>query len=288
MTTLRTDLPQLKKINVFYKRPQIDRTTRDSPGLWKAETLMNLIAPDDHANMRDDFEQVAISDLLEIHTREYVEAVLDFEIPNGHMNKKAATLEAILWQNGSFLAAVEHAVKNNTVAFSPTSGFHHAGAKYGGGFCTFNALMIAAKKYIREHDRQVLILDGDAHWGDGCIDCNVNGVRYVSTSRVTPNEFIDTAMNYLSVHRGLVLYQAGADCHQDDVFGAGNYTLRQMSQRDLTIFGACKARNLPIVWNLAGGYGCPDISDTIRAHYQTWDAAKIIYCLNDSPAPALT
>jgi len=50
-------------------------------------------------------------------------------------------------------------------------GFHHAGPDYGEGFCIYNDVAISAKALIERHglDR-VMILDSDAHHGNGTMD----------------------------------------------------------------------------------------------------------------------
>ena len=49
----------------------------------------------------------------------------------------------------------------------------------------------------------------------------------------------------------LIIYQAGADPHEDDPYG-GMLTSRQMAERDRRVFEGLEQR--PLVWNLAGGY----------------------------------
>jgi acetoin utilization protein AcuC len=50
-------------------------------------------------------------------------------------------------------------------------GFHHAGSSSGEGFCVFNDVAIAARSLIQRHGmRRVLIIDTDAHQGNGTMD----------------------------------------------------------------------------------------------------------------------
>lgn len=51
----------------------------------------------------------------------------------------------------------------------------------------------------------------------------------------------------------LILYQAGADSHIDDPLG-GFLTTEQIKQRDAIVFREAKCWDIPLVWNLAGGY----------------------------------
>jgi acetoin utilization protein AcuC len=50
-------------------------------------------------------------------------------------------------------------------------GLHHAGRRYGGGFCVFNDVAVCALSLLERHglDR-VLILDSDVHAGNGTMD----------------------------------------------------------------------------------------------------------------------
>ena len=50
-------------------------------------------------------------------------------------------------------------------------GFHHAGTDYGEGFCHYNDVAIAAKSLTERHDlKRVMIVDTDAHQGNGTMD----------------------------------------------------------------------------------------------------------------------
>ncbi len=51
----------------------------------------------------------------------------------------------------------------------------------------------------------------------------------------------------------IVLYQAGADSHIDDPYG-GWLTTAELRERDAMVFDYLSARDIPVAWNLAGGY----------------------------------
>jgi acetoin utilization deacetylase AcuC-like enzyme len=174
----------------------------------------------------------------------------------------------------------QHALQ---VAVSPTSGFHHAGHDFGGGFCTFNGLMVAA---IRAHDlglaRRILILDMDQHYGNGTDDIieklNIDYIDHITASKSYDTAEAAMAASDLSRNEALadrqydlVLYQAGADIHVDDPLG-GLLTTEQMRRRDCNVFGGCAAFGAPIVWNLAGGYQRDDegtIAPVLALHRNT-------------------
>ena len=254
------------------------------PGLWKAQHVVDAIRETGGFQFSDRCPAVSENTLCVAHNLAYVLDVINRRVPNGHGNKDEDVLGVAYRQVCGFIRAAELAGVTRGPAFSPTSGFHHAGHAYGGGACTFNALMIAALLHVRIFKTQVLIIDGDAHFGDGCVDIinrklpGAAGVKYISTAGYEwPDEFIEKCRREISHHEGLVLYQAGADCLENDSMGDGNYTLDQFDQRDRTVFKGCKERQLGIVWNLAGGYGAPKMEDTTAAHIRTCMTALDIY-----------
>lgn len=52
-------------------------------------------------------------------------------------------------------------------AVAPGGGMHHARRRYGAGFCIYNDVAICVKVLQREGAQRILILDTDAHAGDG-------------------------------------------------------------------------------------------------------------------------
>ena len=76
----------------------------------------------------------------------------------------------------------------------------------------------------------------------------------------------------------MLFYQAGADPHIDDPLG-GYLTTEQMKRRDDIVFMVAKDLDLPIVWNLAGGYQEP-FQKVLDIHQNTLDA-----CLDNYLTP---
>ena len=71
----------------------------------------------------------------------------------------------------------------------------------------------------------------------------------------------------------IVIFQAGADPHVDDpcheMIGCeGALTTEQFAQRDRLVFDGLKKLNVPVVWNLAGGYQNP-VDKVLDIHTQT-------------------
>lgn len=77
----------------------------------------------------------------------------------------------------------------------------------------------------------------------------------------------------------IIFYQAGADQHYNDPYG-GLLTYEQMIERDKIVFEFAKNNNIPIVWNLAGGYQRDDngtIEPVLKCHRNTMQVCIDIY-----------
>lgn len=157
---------------------------------------------------------------------------------------------------------------DGAVAVAPVSGFHHACFEYGGGYCTFNGLIVAAQALRTRHDAHCVgILDFDQHYGNGTADI-IRRLKLDWIEHYTAEPDWDRpeqAQDFLAAIPGLMnrfagcnvlLYQAGADPHIADPLG-GWLTTAQLRERDRLVFTRCKALGLPVAWNLAGGYQNP-------------------------------
>lgn len=227
----------------------------------------------------------SLGDLALAHDESFVMAVLSCQINNGFHNKSQAIANSLAWTNGSFVSAASHAFKSKESTCSPTSGFHHAGFDKSEGFCTFNGLMVAVQKLRYLGAKRIGILDLDMHWGNGTDDIlsrlNLSRVveHYTFGADVT-TEFWrggDAAINWLNKTLPeamekmsdceVILYQAGADPHVNDPFG-GALTTEQMHQRDKMVFGHFNKLDIPVAWNLAGGYQS-DFDKVLEIHNNT-------------------
>ena len=271
-------------MKIFY-RPEQTALWNDnsfSPSAEKpAKVVASWLKLDPAINVVN-FPPLTRADLALAHDRAYVNTVLDLQQPNGFGNRLAAVADTLLYTTGSLYAAAYHAYTTKESAASPTSGFHHARYTNGGGFCTFNGLMIAAQKLRYDGVQKVGILDLDCHYGDGTDQIIwrlrlENDIVHYSFGREIIEE--RNAEQWLSALPGIiagfakcdvVLYQAGADPHVNDPLG-GVLTTEQLYERDFLVFKHLKDLKVPVAWNLAGGYQKPirkvlDIHDnTARA-----------------------
>ena len=228
-------------------------------------------------------EQLALA-----HLPDYFEGVLEGRLANGFGNRLPGVAASLPWTSGAMLSAAREALANGRVAVAPTSGFHHARYARGGGFCTFNGLMVTAQVLLSEGVvKHVGILDFDLHYGDGTddiidrlhlrdrIEHYTAGLDY-SHEDQAPG-FLAKIPHFVQRFTGcdVLLYQAGADPHIDDPM-CGWLTDAQLFERDLKVFLACQARGIPVAWNLAGGYQKP-LRKVLDIHDCTMKACIAVY-----------
>src|SRR5881396_3031790 len=106
-----------------------------------------------------------------VHTPEYIRAVRT-GIPRALAESQKfpwspALFPSACLTNGGCVAAARQALRDR-VSAALASGFHHAHADHGEGFCTFNGLVVAADALKAAGEaRRVAILDLDLHYGNG-------------------------------------------------------------------------------------------------------------------------
>jgi acetoin utilization deacetylase AcuC-like enzyme len=261
---------------------------------------------------------IEAAELGRVHTEAYVDAVRSGE-PRALAESQKFPWSPALWPsvrltNGGALAAAARALEDG-VSAALASGFHHAHADHGEGFCTFNGLVVAAEALrAAGRVRSVAVLDLDLHYGNGTaslcgarpwlFNCSIYGNDYFQN---TPYRDVETlrhrdGSNHVSfalrggsgraelltaLERGmaalvawgrpnLVLYQAGADPYREDPYSPLDLDLDDLRERDRAVFAWARREGLPLAWVLAGGY-TPDVSKVVHAHLGTFDAAEAVY-----------
>lgn len=234
---------------------------------------------------------VTEAQLARAHDPEYVQGVLACRVPNGFGDHSREVAASLPYTSGAMLDAARHAVRTRGVALAPCSGFHHAGYAHGGGFCTFNGLMVAAcALHLEDGLARVGILDCDMHYGDGTDDIlerlGRGFVRHFTAgaayrTRGQARRFLGALPDVVRTMADcdVLLYQAGADPHVDDPLG-GWLTDAQLRRRDELVFATARELGLPVAWNLAGGYrrdAAGGIAPVLGTHAATVDACLAVY-----------
>lgn len=251
-------------ITVFYSSHMVADSQGYSPSAAKpAQVLqswqqmgypLEILAP----------EPVSREQLYLAHDRVFVDGVLDGQQANGFGNRSKEVAASLPYTSGSMLAAARAALANGKGAVSPSSGFHHAGHNFAGGFCTFNGLMVTIMVLLSEGAlKRVAILDLDEHWGNGSDDIikkrNLADVVEHHSAAIDRRQAeswllrLPELVTRLTQGCDLLIYQAGADSHVNDPLG-GYLNTDQMKRRDELVFTTAQALGVPVAWNLAGGY----------------------------------
>lgn len=265
-------------------------TTRKAS--WIAESLR--FRPIDGVEVVEP-EPASVESILEVHSEEYVNAVLTGEPWNLATSQGfrwcPAMPTAVLASTGGMIAAVRAAVEDG-VAGTLSSGMHHARREAGLAFCTFNGLVVAANEAERLGRKNVLILDLDAHGGGGTASLISDKVRIqhldlvvdqfdlhadsIDLSDKSPVDYLTTLDACLdALSPDFVIYNAGMDVHESDC-GVAGFDANIIAAREVTVFEWASERGVPVAFALAGGYTSPSRSrEVLVAHHRcTIRAAK--------------
>jgi acetoin utilization deacetylase AcuC-like enzyme len=230
---------------------------------------------------------VTRDELVRAHDVTFVDDILAGRLRNGFGNTSAAVAASLQHTSGAMLAAAREALRNRAVAVAPCSGFHHAGYAEAAGYCTFNGLMVAALAMRASGEvRRVGILDFDEHYGDGTDriieQLKIDWIVHHTEGKVyrRPPEAEAFLARIATIVEGMrdcdvILYQAGADPHVDDPLG-GWLSTEQLHARDRLAFSAARRLNIPVAWNLAGGYQNP-LRKVLDIHDNTMRACASVY-----------
>jgi acetoin utilization deacetylase AcuC-like enzyme len=238
------------------------------------------------------------------HCPQYVQAVQTGSLPAAAQRDigfpwSAAMVERSRRSAGATIGACRAAFQDG-VAVNLAGGTHHAYRDRGSGFCVFNDAAVAARLMQAERRAQrVAIIDLDVHQGNGTAAILAGDPSVFTLSLHGQNNYpftketscLDIALpdgcgdaDYLAaLERGLetlfaaiapqlIIYLAGADCHEGDRLGRLKLSAAGLLARDRRVFQAACTRHIPVAVAMAGGYG-RRLEDTVDIHFQTIGAA---------------
>ena len=239
--------------------------------------------------------RITDEELLTVHSREYLSSLrrskniakiveiyaLRF-VPTVFLRN--GLLEPMRLGSGGTVRGAKLALEKGW-AINLSGGYHHAKAENGEGFCFFADIPIAIMSIWKDKpDVKVLIIDLDAHQGNGCSSILGNDKRVaildMYNSQVYPNDteaeahvtydvpilagtnnstYLGLLQEWLPVaingHKpGLVIYNAGTDIYELDPLGALSITEDGIIKRDEIVFRAAIDNDIPILMVLSGGY----------------------------------
>jgi acetoin utilization deacetylase AcuC-like enzyme len=245
-------------------------------------------------------EPATVTDLLLVHTQDYVERFLAGDMSPQEMRRlgfpwsPALVRRARLAVQGTITASVM--AWRQGLAANLAGGSHHAFADHGEGFSVFNDMAVAIRVLQRDHGvQQVAVIDCDVHQGNGTaaifahdahvFTCSIHGENNYPFQKILsrldialPDDTKDEA--YLEALRAhipallqqvqpeMVWYLAGADPYVGDRLGRLSLSLQGLRQRDAYVLDTCRRAGVPVVITLGGGYA-PQIQDIVQAHCNT-------------------
>jgi len=204
---------------------------------------------------------------------------------------------------GGTVAAAEDAMRAG-FGGNLAGGTHHAFRSEGAGFCVFNDLAVAILALRSAGQaRRAAVVDLDVHQGDGTASIFRDDRDVLTLSIHGRNNFpfrkqhsgIDVDLpdgtgdeEYLTalvrvlpqvfeLAPEIVFYQSGVDGLAEDRLGRLALSLDGLRRRDGMVLEMCRARGVPVVITLDGGYAEP-IARTVEAHANTFrTAAEILF-----------
>jgi histone deacetylase 11 len=191
-------------------------------------------------------------------------------------------LRPMRWATGGTVQACRLALEKG-VAVNLGGGYHHASRDRGGGFCVYADTPLALRTLYDEGEiRSALVVDTDAHQGDGTADAlrpwpwahildlfeedlfpwpkveedvavrlspRTNGAEYLEALRSALPAALDR------YRPQLVVYNAGSDVLWSDPLSSLFLTPDDMAERDLYVISEVRQAGVPVTMVLSGGYG---------------------------------
>ena len=232
-------------------------------------------------------------DLRRVHTQEYLdklayssELARNLEVgivrflPNWFVDWRV--LAPMRLATGGTVLACQLA-REHGLAINLGGGFHHASSDHGHGFCVYADTPIAlARLHAEMPFRSVLVIDTDAHQGDGTaktirawpwanaldfyednlfpfpkeeeaqpvpLPCGLGGAEYLDILRSELPKALDRFAPEF------VVYNTGSDVLANDPLTSLQLDVEEMVERDLYVVSAVRERNIPLAMVLSGGYG---------------------------------
>lgn len=241
-------------------------------------------------------DQICQRDLDLVHSRQYINMISRnpnyaarvmsiSEIASFRIDQLQEKLLRPIWQaaGGTVLAA--ELAQQYQWAINLSGGFHHARESAGAGFCFIADTAIAAIKHVsKNQSNKVLVVDLDAHRGDGVqhISGEYSAIEIFDmyNAKTFPGHFnqdkrrsfeypLDPAISdsaylnllyqelpraILSHCPNLIIYNAGTDVWRDDLIGGMVLSEEAIYQRDHYVFRQAFMHRVPIAMVLSGGY----------------------------------
>jgi acetoin utilization deacetylase AcuC-like enzyme len=251
--------------------------------------------------------EAAVEDVLLVHTEDYLT-----RLRAGALTPREVRRLGLPWSKAlvrrSFLAtagtiAAARAALAEGIGANLAGGTHHAFPDHGEGFCVLNDVAVAVRVLRRDRAaRRVAVVDLDVHQGNGTAHIfaddaevftfSMHGAKNYPLFKLRSSLDVELAdgmadeayLKTLALHLprvfehapDLVFYLGGADPYAGDKLGRLALSIAGLRARDELVLGECRARGVPVVTVMSGGYAA-DMNDTVEIHCNTIRAAKAIF-----------
>jgi acetoin utilization deacetylase AcuC-like enzyme len=252
-------------------------------------------------------EPAAIEDVLLVHTEDYVTRLRSGSLTPRELRRlglpwsKALVRRSFLATGGTILAA-RNALRDG-IGANLAGGTHHAFPDRGEGFCVLNDVAVTIRALQRDRlITRAAIVDCDVHQGNGTaaifredssvFTFSMHGAKNYPLFKERsvldvelPDGTNDAAyMKSLEEHLPrvfehgpeILFYLGGADPFEGDKLGRLSLTKAGLRARDEFVLQECRARRIPVVTVMSGGYAA-DIRDTVEIHAGTIRAARSVF-----------
>jgi acetoin utilization deacetylase AcuC-like enzyme len=252
------------------------------------------------------------SDLALVHTAGYLRDVEQGTVPRETQRRigfpwSAQMVERARRSVGATILAARAALQHGAAA-NLAGGTHHAFSDRGEGFCVFNDVAVATRVLLRNGGAtRVAVIDCDVHQGNGTAAIfaadpavftfsmhgahnfpfrkEVGDLDVTLEDGATDQEYLALLArhlpNVLDAHRpDVAFYVSGADAYEGDRLGRLKLTIEGLRRRDEYVFNQCRARRLPVVVTMGGGYAT-DIDAIVTIHANTIrEAAQVEWSIS--------
>jgi histone deacetylase 11 len=241
-----------------------------------------------------------VGDLLKrlLHSKRYILNALELPfvpiIPFSVIDKKL--LLPMRWAVNGTLDSMKEALSGKN-CWNLSGGYHHASRDSAEGFCIYNDIGIAYEEHLKssilKRDDRILIIDVDAHHGNGNAHTFIgnNNVTIVDIfnddiypkSSITKNRInisvplhnnaigpeylksLETALRKIDGSFRIAIVVAGTDVLSSDPLGGFNLTVEDVVNRDIMIFEKLQKMSIPVIFLGGGGYSRESVDATLES-----------------------
>lgn len=254
----------------------------------------------------------SLIDVLLVHTEDYITRLRAGSLTQRELRRlglpwsKALVRRSFLAAGGTIDAA--RSALTEGIGSNLAGGTHHAFPDRGEGFCVLNDVAIAIRALRRDSlIERAAVVDCDVHQGNGTATIfagdesvftfSMHGAKNYPlfkarstldvelADKTSDDEYLQMlAQNLPRVFAhapDVIFYLGGADPFVGDKLGRLSLSIAGLLARDEFVLSECRARNIPVVTVMSGGYA-EQISDTVEIHCNTIRAARRIFSLTQN------